>query len=64
MVAPSSVLRITAGNDPPLMALDARVTYLERHLTNQLLPTVLEEVHNGHRLIRSRQRREDGDTIA
>jgi len=55
VVAPPCVLGVTASNDAPLMALEAWITNLERHLTYKLCPPVLKEVHNGHGLIWSGQ---------
>ena len=64
MVAPPSVLGVTASDDAPLVALEARITNLERHLAYKLSPPVLKKVHNGHGLIWSCQRREYGDAVA
>ena len=64
MVAPPSVLGVTASDDAPLVALEARITNLERHLAYKLSPPVLKKVHNGHGLIWSCQGREYGDAVA
>lgn len=64
MVAPPCVLRIAASDNPPLMTLHRRITYLQRHLSDQLLPPSLNQVHDRHGLLGRGQGGKNCDTIS
>ena len=63
VVAPPRVLGVATRDRLPLVALDGRVADLDGHLADELLPALLDEVHDGGGLVGRGERGEDGDAV-
>ena len=64
VVAPPRVLGVATRDRLPLVALDGRVADLDGHLADEVLPALLDEVHDGGGLVGRGERGEDGDAVA
>lgn len=63
MITPSRVLGNTTCDNPPIMAFNCKIAYLEWHFSHQLIPPFFNKVHNRRSLLRCGQRGQNQDTI-